>query len=301
MSDYKNKRIEYINNWPDSTQFKWELEYEERIASLPKGTSFIPIKMDVLNDEYYNRAISFLIDALEVIDKRPQHSFSYIFTAYDLYSKSVCNKNITERNVELIYTVLKNTISGHAGLKAAFAECFEKIPHKTLQYVFLNLYKPQIRNRTIKDAHYADDANRMLLIDTIVSKYSNNFSDYSMGIRLGSRLLYHVFNKDAVDIDGHVFPINLEDKLSLLLSGFIYSLRNDNEHGSSISATKSSMTRMSTFANSYFAFYTTYYILMIIIYDFTKVDKNKAYVELAENMKHNLNLYIELFGHSLKE
>lgn len=301
MTDYKNKRIEYINKWPNSTLFMWEQEYENRISLMPERTSFKPVKMDVLQDEYYNRAISFLIDAMEVIDKRPQHAFSYIFTAYDLYSKSVCNKNITERNAELIYTVLSDTIANHIELKSAFVECFRLIPQKSLQYLFLNLYKPQIMNRIIKNGCNANDPNRMLLIDTIVHKYSNEFADYRIGIRLGSRLLYHMFNEDVINIDGQDFSICLEDRLSLLLSGFIYSLRNDCEHGSTISATKSSMTRMNTFANSYYAFFLTYYILMIIIFDVTKTDKSAAYVELAENMKQNLCLYTKLFGHSLKE
>mgnify|MGYP003305392450 CR=1 FL=1 len=301
MKDFKTKRIEYVNNWPNSILFKWEQEYEERVKLLAKNTSFIPMKMDVLDNEYYNRAISFLIDAIEVIDRRPQHSFSYIFTAYDLYSKSVCNKNITDRNVELIYTVFKDVITNNIELNNAFVECFKEIPQKTLQYLFGNLYNEQIRKRTIKDDQCRDDVSRTLLIDSITNKYSNDFTNYSTGIRPGSRLLYHIFNKDTVNIDGQDFKISIEDRLSLLLSGYIYSLRNDNEHGSTISATKSSMTRMSTFANSYFAFFMTYYFLLIVIFENTKVDKKKAYIELADNMKSNLDLYKKIFGHSIKE
>ena len=75
MADFKTKRIEYINNWPNIKRFEAELQYEEKFRSINNGTPFIPFKMVVDNNEFYNKAVSFLIDAVESLGHKPNHSF----------------------------------------------------------------------------------------------------------------------------------------------------------------------------------------------------------------------------------
>lgn len=302
MADFKRKRIEYINNWPNSEKFDVEKKYENKIAECFEKSSFEPMQMELLVDENYNKAVSFIIDAIEAIDSRPQHSFGYIFTAFDLYSKSATGINrITDRIWFVIDRMIVPVVLSNPMLDNAFKLYFNKIPQKTLQYLFLNLYDCRIRERVKKNISGVVDVNRENLLNHIITKYSNDFSKYETDIRPGSRLIYHILNTDNINIDSVMYNIDSKDRWSFLLSGYIYSLRNDNEHGSTISVTKSSLTKMNSFANSYFAFLMVYYILLIIIIEQTASDKNAAYIEMEKNMQKNLNHYTKLFGHALIE
>ncbi len=301
MANFKTKRIEYINNWPNTKRFEAELRYEEKYQSINNGIPFVPFKMNVNNDEFYNRSVSFLIDAIESLGHKPNHSFEFIFTAYDIYSSSVYSiKRITNRNWRLVPDLCA-LIESDANLKTAFSNLFSSIPQKSLQYLFSRIQDQQILNRTAKNSNGSDNSNRLALLNQIKRKYSNNFSDYATGIRPGSRLFHHILTKPSILIDSTTYHISFEDQLHILLSGYIYSLRNDTAHGSAISITKSSMTNMATMANSYFAFLLTYYLFLLLTIDHISNNKSQDLANLAQNITLNLNNYLKLFGHALSK
>ena len=301
MQDFKTKRIEYINNWPNVDKFDIEARYEEKYKSVNNGIPFIPYHMTSNTDEFYNKAISFLIDALESLGSKPNHSFEFIFTAFDIYSQSVSSiDRITDRNWSLV-PVWNSLIQSDSDLNIAFGKLMENIPHKSLQYIFSRILDSRIANRSAKNSNGTVNVNRSNLLNQIKNKYSTNYADYSTGIRPGSRLLYHVLNKHSIVIDGITYSISLEDQLHIIISGFLYSLRNDTAHGSSISTTKSSYSNMTTMANSYFAFLMTYYFLLLLIIDNTSTNKPQASSDLAQNIEVNVNNYILLFGHALSK
>ena len=301
MADFKTKRIEYINNWPNIKRFEAELQYEEKFRSINNGTPFIPFKMVVDNNEFYNKAVSFLIDAVESLGHKPNHSFEFIFTAYDIYSKSVYSINrITNRNWRLTPD-LCTLIESDTNLKNAFSNLISHIPQKSLQYLFVGIHKSQILDRSTKNSLGAEDSNRLALLNKVNSNYPNDFANYANAIRPGSRLLYRILTDSSVSIDSLTYHISFEDQLHILLSGYIYSLRNDTAHGSVISITKSSMTNMATMANSYFAFLLTYYLFLLLTIDHISNNKSQDLANLAQNITLNLNNYINLFGHALSK
>ena len=301
MADFKRKRIEYINNWPNAEKFDAERQYEEKYKSKNNGTPFVPYHMTTNTDEFYNRSVSFIIDALESLGNRPNHSFEFVFTAFDIYSKSVTSiERITDR-IQNLVSVWTTLIQSNSDLTNSFNELVNHIPQKSLQYFFSRIHDSRIIKRSSKNSDGTVNAERTNLLNQIKNKYSTNYTDYATGIRPGSRLLYHILTQSSLAIDEQTYAISLEDKLHLLTSGFLYSLRNDTTHGSSISATKSRFTNMSTMANSYFAFLLTYYLLMLLIINSTSSNKPQALTDLSQNININLNNYIELFGHTLSK
>lgn len=271
MQDFKTKRIEYINNWPNVDKFDIEARYEEKYKSVNNGIPFIPYHMTSNTDEFYNKAISFLIDALESLGSKPNHSFEFIFTAFDIYSQSVSSiDRITDRNWSLV-PVWNSLIQSDSDLNIAFGKLMENIPHKSLQYIFSRILDSRIANRSAKNSNGTLNVNRSNLLNQIKNKYSTNYADYSTGIRPGSRLLYHVLNKHSIVIDGITYSISLEDQL------------------------------LTTMANSYFAFLMTYYLLLLLIIDNASTNKPQALSDLAQNIEVNVNNYILLFGHALSK
>lgn len=298
MSDYKNKRIDYINNWPNMPKFEIELRYEEKYKSTNNGIPFSPFCMSSDNNEFYNKAISFMIDAIESLCNKPNHSFNFMFTAFDIYSKYITSiDRITDR-IWSLTPIWSSLINGNADLKDSFIKLISKMPNKSLQYLFTQLHDTRVYNRLTSRISHSSISN---VINEIITKYSNNYNDYAVGIRQGSRLLFHILNEDNVTISGINHSISLEEKIHLLVSGFLYSLRNDSYHGSSISCTKSSLCNMSTMANSYYSFMLTYYLLLFLIIDNTRSDKQNAFSSLALNIKSNIDQYTCLFGNHISK
>lgn len=102
-------------------------------------------------------------------------------------------------------------------------------------------------------------------------------------------------------VNNNNYYISLEDKLHILVSGFLYTLRNDIMHGSSISITKSSKTTLGTFAIDYYAYLLLYYLLVTLIINKFPTDySNNDYYTLAKNIEENINLYKQLFGSEIE-
>lgn len=102
-------------------------------------------------------------------------------------------------------------------------------------------------------------------------------------------------------VNNNNYYISLEDTLHILVSGFLYTLRNDIMHGSSISITKSSKTTLGTFAIDYYAYLLLYYLLVTLIINKFPTDySNNDYCTLAKNIEENINLYKQLFGSEIE-
>ena len=85
--DFKEKRINYLNNWPNVEPFDMEKEYYEIVEKIKseKGTIFVPFHLKKNNDPSYNKTISFMIEAVDQIEKYPNFSYEFIFKAYDCF------------------------------------------------------------------------------------------------------------------------------------------------------------------------------------------------------------------------
>ena len=60
-TDFKEKRIEYLNNWPNVEPFDIEKQYYSLVDRIKKesGTIFVPFRLKKNNDTSYNKTISF--------------------------------------------------------------------------------------------------------------------------------------------------------------------------------------------------------------------------------------------------
>lgn len=86
-----------------------------------------------------------------------------------------------------------------------------------------------------------------------------------------------------------------------MVSGFLYTLRNDIMHGSSIAITKSSKTTLGTYAIDYYAFLVLYYLLLLLIINcFSSDYSTDIYDILADNIIENINTYLEMFEKNIE-
>lgn len=141
---------------------------------------------------------------------------------------------------------------------------------------------------------------RKEILDTIERKYGSDYGNYANSIRKAS-LLYRYILKNDIVIINKSYAITTDDKLNILVSGFLYTLRNDIMHGSSIAITKSSKTTLGTYAIDYYAFLVLYYLLLLLIINcFSSDYSTDIYDILADNIIENINTYLEMFEKNIE-
>lgn len=303
--DFKNLRIDYMNEWPHVLPFEVERNYFGKVAALKDevGSIFFPFKLKSESSEKYNKAISFIIDAMEELEKYPNHSFEFMFKAYDTFSTELYSGNITDRTKWLSDNVWSTVVDSNTQLGNAFQTLYSKIPYKTCQYIYSRLCDKETKaySRVTKEIGGSVDVlNRKQMVDAIERKYGYDYSNYANTIRLASGLYKKVLLKNDIEVCGVKYNISTADKLHLLSSGYLYTLRNDTMHGSNISITKSSKTTLSTYANNYYAFLVLYYLVITsFLVHFNSSYEADIYDKLANNMIENVDLFSQLFGNYL--
>ncbi len=305
MSDYVNKRIDYINNWPNSKPFEAELNYEKRCKYFVEKNNRQPlslIKLWVDTDDNYNRTISHFIDSLDVMPYRPNFAFSFVFSALDSYIKEVYFSSKTSVCLKKLVDEISLLINQNNDIKISLETLFKSVPVSATMYLYKCLcnLKPYNKTyiRTITNCDNTENVYRKNIVDSIEIKYGKNTIDRNPA------LLYRkIFNFDSISIDGNPINITNDFRLHLLISGIIYSLRNDSFHGSSMASTKSSQTTPKRYAMNYYCYIATYTLLMTLLIKnsfMSDADKNFKYSELKDITLRNVNDFCDLFGNHLQ-
>lgn len=195
-TDFKEKRINYLNNWPNVEPFDIEKRYYGLVNEIKKkrGTIFVPFQLKKNNDISYNKTISFMIEAVDQIEKYPNFSYEFIFKAYDcfmsLFHPSIVQ--ITDKNKMLCDNEWKNILRSHSILKGAFEELIATIPVKACQYLYIRLTERTPDNKAyqrvttdVSGGSSVDSIKRKNFIDDIENKYGVDYNNYADSIRKG--------------------------------------------------------------------------------------------------------------------
>lgn len=310
--DFKKKRIVYLNNWPNVEPFEIEKKYYSLVEKIKNehGTIFIPYPLKYNIDVSYNKTISYMIEALDQLEKYPNFSYEFLFKAYDCFMNLFYSNipQITDKNKKFCDNEWKDILNANIDLRRSFENLFSSIPVKACQYLYIRLSEKTAENKAYKRVtldisgrETIESKKRKGLVDDIEKKYGIDYSRYSDTIRKASLLYRYILKNDSVLVNNNNYYISLEDKLHILVSGFLYTLRNDIMHGSSISITKSSKTTLGTFAIDYYAYLLLYYLLVTLIINKFPTDySNNDYCTFAKNIEENINLYKQLFGSEIE-
>ena len=295
MSEYTKLRMNYINNWPNSSLFFHEKEYIskcEKFKAENNHEPFLPMKIWLDSDVEYNKVMSFLIEALNMMPYSPNHAFSFMFTGFDLFSNKKMGKNITDR-IRDICKLFSSLIQTNLDVSDVFSMLFESIPISALSYFYKTLYDNPKDTRTLNRLKSC----RGSLEDEIYNKYGYyNKSN----IRKASTLYRIILKQRTINLNSKIRNVFDEYKLMIIYSGIVYSLRNDSFHGASISSTKSSKTTLRRYALNYYCFIAIYISTMVLLIYYSKgIDTIKKYKELKLNVQQNFENMRLLFGSNI--
>lgn len=317
MSDYVNKRIEYINNWPDVEPFEAEKNYEKRCNDFIEKYGRQPFSLMKLwtdIDDQYNRTISHFIDSIDVMPHHPNFAFTFAFSALDYYSKRQYpnpnprgKPNITI-SLKLLAEDITNLSTLNVDVRDTLTALFSVVPVSATAYLYKCLHSGVNPSNNAHSRVTTDVNNRIItdkrdIIDAIFRQYRYDPSRFNDSIRQSALLYRKIFLNNSIVVNGTTFNITDNLRLHLLVSGIVYSLRNDSLHGSSMSSTKSSKTTPKRYALNYYCYLATYTLLMILLVNkstMSGTDKNVKYAELKNITLSNVADFVNLFGNHLQ-
>ena len=214
MSNYVQKRVDYINNWPKSQPFSAEQNYEKRCNNFIETHQtypFRPVKVWWSNDDTYNRTISHLIDSLDMMPYHPNFSFQFIFSGLDYFTNKLYSKNTTS-NLKHTIADLVALIQQNADIKRTLDSLFEVLPVNTSLYLYQCLYgnsghNSNVKNRVCTDQNNSRIPNHDSITNLVFSKYGYDPANYNNGLIRNGALLYRkMFVLDTVEIMGNLLP-----------------------------------------------------------------------------------------------
>lgn len=310
MSIYYQKRVDYINHWPDVELFEAERIYTERCDPFIKEHGcqpFMPAKVWYSTETNYNLLLSRVIESLEEMPYKPHKAFVSAFTGFDNYSRFCQAETVIAKRIKLIISDLNDLSSRELAVQQMMKELFEAIPMQTTQYLYKQIFEDysisrsrKVYHRLTTNGNNSDNAERKNLLDKIYGKYGYDTAN-PQSIREAGALLRIVFKKDSIIINTETIPVSTETKLHLLISGIHYSLRNNSEHGSSIAITKSSKTNLKRYALNYYAFMSMYAVNMLLaISKDVNAASSQMYQELHRCVSGNIDNMKQLFGSNLQ-
>lgn len=312
---FSQMRHEYIKNWPNVQPFEVESNYENKILLFKEEGNdlFLPHPISYSSDKDRNIAISFIIDALDVMPKHPNFAFDFTFRAFDQYSGKLFGEKTLKGTLKRSINQWVALINSNNDAKVFLNKLLENIPQITTQYLYTRIFKEydgskpaeenegfllkRLLDREMKNKKWvANDAKMKDVIELTFKKFGFDGLDYSDTIRKGSRFFRAYFNKDSVELpisDKKNVKISVElvDKLHLLVNGILYTMRNDRAHGSSSSSFKSSTASLRTYAHNHFCFISIYFLLHLLMIDPTSNEID----DLVDVMNKNVDNYVKFY------
>ena len=310
MSDFSKKRVAYINSWPNSKPFEAENNYKyrcEQFCEMYGSFPFSPMKLWDDNDDTFNRAISHLIDGLEMMPLKPNYAFTFMFSGLDFYAKSKYSGNTTV-SLKHLADDLAISATANSDVKGLLTTLFSAIPVNACVYLYkclcgMSNHNSNVNTRVTTDLNNTGLADHSCIVNAIANHYGYDVNNYNTSIRQAALLYRHIFSEDNVQIVGNPTAITDKFRIYLLLLGFIYSLRNDALHGSSMSSTKSSQTTPERYALNYYAFLSAYTIFTWVIIEKSSLSqtvKDLKFTELKQNTEVNIDRFKKLFGNHIR-
>lgn len=320
--DFKQRRIQYFRKWKpnltletydSSLLFPIEVAYLKRV--IHTQNFFVPFRFKYRIDENYHKQLSFLIDALEFLPLRPDLAFDSVWkslesfiTYIDRRNNPGSTKNITDL-LKIFATNWENRISSNSHLSFLVSELYKHMPIQVNEYIVkksLGEFNPSVQFKDNGKSYKriaAISPNIVTLVTTLSSIYGyGNLTgkDTRNAAMLLNKLFCRKDDEEKIEIpldSNNEYEITTLEKLSLIVSGLLYTYRNDRFHANAFSPFKSSKATIKTYAFAHFSFLFTYYLVLMVFHEDNPSDFKLS--DIFFNVNHNLDLFINIYGKHL--
>lgn len=308
----QDKRLDFVNSWPNTMLFPAEQAFDQLLLNLNGQQCFRPHRFLPTSDREVHITISYLIDALGSLPKRPDHAFDWIWRAMENIVTSSTTGNITDCLRGEAAPKILSCLRTDLRLRRAFFNLLENIPYQTCEYLFKQVAsgKPYSVPSTYHPA-LSKFGKRLLFkggsgevtsyplqffLATLATKY--DYSNHNQR-RKGAALLRLGIQGNLLKIGDAEMVLPDSDRLFFLLSGLGYSFRNDRAHANSIAPFQSSYASLKTYAHCWFMFLFVYQSL--ICYLKTTSSTVPLEGDTAQNFHENTEAYVALFKREIAQ
>lgn len=298
-TDYKELRINHNNLWPLG-DVNYPCEQELKKLMEERNGLFTSFNFPKIEEKFFQKNLSYILDALDNLPLRPDLAFDNIWKAIDNYMQRISQSNnwdirkskpLMKRTIEEIWIPLLNT---NIKLKEALNSFVAIIPIQTCEYLAKRAIadnKPGVSDNQqglIKER--VSDSLGKKLYEAILKKYEN-FDDKQQ--RKCGRFFHKLILGNKMELDGKNFKLNDKEVVLLILKGILYTYRNERFHGETFSPFRSSASSLKTYAHAYFLFLYAYFLLLLLIHS---ENSNEIELELiVDNIRKNTDFFENVF------
>jgi len=231
--------------------------------------------------------MSYLIDAFDAFPRRVDQSFDSTWKAFESTLDEVDN------STWFINPRVKMVVDQKCVPKETVDYLCANVPVQTCEYLFKRLVFDQKDDEARRRVSKKEDL--LKLLGYIENKYDPTNEDDR---RRGAILLRRVLRREENLTVASDTNFELEERsLSLLLiSGILYTTRNDRIHGNSFSPFVSSVASLKTYTHPYFAFISTYYVLLSMWLHQNPNVINGDRETVKTSMHRNITVAKKMFG-----
>ena len=282
-------RVNYNNSWPSE---KWISPLqEELLARMDKEglkQVFYPMALDesravdiLFEDAELNRLLSTLLDLYDELPLRPDAAFDVAWRALEIaimfyfknYDKQVYydKKASTEEKIKRICNaVFESQLTANEKLMDVFNRLIgDNVSWSVLHYIVARMFLPgELQVKTQHD--YVSTRCREILgvdmYDDIKTKYVVDENLTADNHRKAERLLWLIIKGIPVKLGEHSYKsLCLQERVTYVLSGILYSSRCERFHGDFFSPLKSDRSTLQTYYGQYWLLTVSYMFFWMVV------------------------------------
>lgn len=269
--------------------FRVEQEYRSRVDAV-RSSLFRPLPLSVENDYHKGREISYLVDSLSLLEERPDLAFDVMWKAFDSAISRVSASNITDS--------LHTFVVSRWASDSIVNELCSFVPFRASSYMYKKLVVGDSSGvtdeRATKRLSRLDSGSLELLFCYLRDKFG---SVDPVPRRDGVRVLARSLAGQPVSTGRSSISLNSTERCGLLISGLLYTFRNERIHGGNTSPFLSSKANIGTYTVPWYASVVAYYCLILVWSRDDGVVASDFEAKILDSIRKNKSSLLKLFGH----
>lgn len=255
---------------------------------------FIPLEVGDCETVQFHQQVSYLVDAFDGLPARVDVAFDSTWKAFESASEDIASGNITDR----LSKIAKNSLIDGFVLD----ELSRHIPAQSCEFLFKRIVSDSKglvgeklrQHQPNKRLLNFDDDGLGLLVNYLKDQYS---TDDSAVRRRGAMLLRKAIRGEDLVLGERQLTLSLSARSAMLLHGLLYTSRNERVHGESFSPFVSSDASIKTYTHPYFAFLSSYSLLLCVWTVAHGSDSIDDVARVRANLERNLDAARAVFAH----
>lgn len=297
---HKHLRLKAIANWSNHgvlasrDQTPIEKEFLKRVKDAG-GSFFRPMPLSFTDDSDFHKEVSYLIDAFDQLPSRPDVAFDSTFKALESTIKRMQSPNNFSH-------LLRSIVGQSSTLDRVTEILVDNMPVQTAEF----LYKRISDNLSDWRLQSSGPKNQVLVrlrearnssIDALLDALKDRSDDpLTADRRKQAMFLRKALSGSEMTGTLHAtFELDSNAKIHLLLSGTLYTARNDRFHGQSFSPFVSSTATIRTYVHPHYLIIATYSCMMALWHDDPSRKILLGGEDVISNLNANLSLALDFF------